>query len=74
MSNEPNPALGFNRTINFDASRANVVWDCPYCGWRMADCAYMSVRFDYGCARCKTPLAHFKSKVLTPAPLHRRSE
>jgi rubrerythrin len=36
-------------------------WDCPTCGYRITDSQYNSVRYDFGCPRCDTPIANFEN-------------
>ena len=38
------------------------VWECPQCGFVMADIEYKSVYADYGCPRCKTSFVKFHIK------------
>jgi DNA-directed RNA polymerase subunit RPC12/RpoP len=39
------------------------VWDCPSCGFRIADLEYMNVKHDFGCPECGTSFTEFKSKT-----------
>ena len=39
------------------------VWDCGECGYRISDIEYQTVRFDFGCPRCKKSFRQFYKVV-----------
>lgn len=57
-----NPFLGLSLMIDRGVvvkGRVVGYWKCPYCGWVVTSIAYLTIRFDPGCPKCRCPWAEF---------------